>query len=309
MSRGGEEQWVVLARLGKSEAGELDFTLRHAGIPSRVEPAFSDNGQRGLWWEVQVPAMQLERARQVQQEERPPGAQLIPLPDRRPKPKLYWVVGLVVLNLLVWIALEGYGEGSESVATLLRFGASHAPSILGGGQWWRLVTAIFLHIGLKHLLGNMATLAIFGPAALGRWRVGRFYLLYLLTGVAGNLLSLAISPTPAVKAGASGALLGLLGLLAGARIRGIRRPGPPSRFKTWHVVAMIVAFYGFVVGVGPADHLAHLGGLLSGLALGLLVPAAGRQSPARERLWGWACGLTALLAVAGAGLLQWAYGA
>ncbi len=297
--RGGLQELTRVA--GQRAAEELAFTLRSVDIDARTLPAPQPGGVRGELWIVAVPADRLARAREILAEEGP-AADIIPLPRPRRRPGLYWVVGLVVLQLLVFIAMEGQG-GSEQIATLERFGAAQAPLVLGG-QWWRLVCAIFLHIGARHLLGNLFTLALFGPAALGRWGAARFYLIYLTAGLAGNLASLALSPTAAFKAGASGAILGLLGALAGARIRDARQPGAASRFKTWHILAMILAYYGFGVGVGPADHLAHLGGLLAGGLLGLLLPGAGALPPRTERALDLGSGLLVAALAGAAGLLQ-----
>jgi hypothetical protein len=101
---------------------------------------------------------------------------------------------------------------------LLRFGASR-PAHVRTGEWWRFATALFVHIGPRHLLGNMATLLVLGPAlvaALGPWR---FLVVYLASGVAGNALSYAVTPPDVVSAGASGAILGVLGALGGQRLR------------------------------------------------------------------------------------------
>lgn len=303
---------VELARFSSEQEAEgLGFTLESAGIPTRVVSVWEADRGAGWQWCLLVPPSSADRARAILAEEvpaEPPAparvAEVVPLPVATPAPpRLHWVVGLMVVNLLVWIAMEGSG-GSESRATLLRFGASFGPGVLSG-RLWLLVTALFLHIGLKHLLANMASLAVLGPAVLKGFGLGRFYAMYLAAGLAGNLVSFALSPGPTVKAGASGAILGLLGILAGDRIREIRRPrATPSRFKTWHIAAMLVAFYGFVVGTGPADHLAHLGGLGAGIVLGLLVPRRGALHPIRERRLDRALSAGSLLLVLGAALLQ-----
>ena len=307
--------WVELIRYpARRPAEELQFVLRGGGVPSSLVRVGA-NGS-GPYHAVLVPADRLDEARAILEEEglgaaRPAAAAaaeaLTPPPGA---PGLHWVVGLIVINLLVWIAMEGSG-GSERHDLLLRFGASHAPH-LREGQWWRTVSAVFIHIGLRHLLANMITLALLGPPVLRAWRVGRFTFMYLAAGLAGNWLSFALSPTIAVKAGASGAILGLLGVLAGTRIRAIRAPESSpgaSRFKVWHIIAMLVAFYGFVIGVGgTVDHLAHIGGLLAGCLLALVLPPPGR--PRRgERALEWALGGVSLLLVTGAGLAAYLAGA
>jgi membrane associated rhomboid family serine protease len=281
---------VELTRVASAaRADELCLLLQSLGIAAVHETAVWHNGGPQREWRVLVPAADLARAQRVLAEE-PAPSPVEPRPEGRPG--FFWVVGLIVANVCAWLALEGTG-GSESRANLIRFGAAHGPSILAGA-WWRTVTAVYLHIGALHLLGNMVSLAIFGPLALRRFGLGRGYFLYLTSGVAGNWLSLALTPSPGAKAGASGAILGLLGALAGRRLRELRHPTTPSRFKAWHVVAMLIAFYGFVVGTGHADHVAHLGGILGGAALALLLPPPGVLAPAPDRWLGAGLGGLAL---------------
>ena len=299
-----EDLLVELTRLpSRQEADALGFTLHAVGIDAMI--SLADGEEPG--WVLRVPQRQLALARQIQAEETE-GRQVEapPVEAPRPAPGLYWVVGLALVNVLVWWAMEGHGGGSERYDVLLRFGASHAASVLHGAVW-RTVTAIFLHIGLRHLLANTVSLLVFGPPVLRTWGVGRFFFAYLLCGVAGNWLSLALSPTVAVKAGASGAILGLLGVLAGARIRRLRAPaaGRPERLKTWHVLAMLVAFYGFTIGVGPVDHLAHIGGIATGLALAFVLPAPGRLPRQRELTLELALGGGAAVVTIVSALLAW----
>ncbi len=295
---------VLLITLpSRSEADGLRFTLQAVNIDASVSPADGPTNGHGPLWQVLVPTADLPRARHILSEE-PLLPAATPHPtEANPAPPFTWIAALLLINILIWVAMEGQG-GSMDRLVLLTFGASHAPSIFEG-QWWRLITALFIHIGAKHLLANSGALLVLGPFTLGAWGVGRFYGMYLLSGVAGNIFSLAISPTPALKAGASGAILGLLGILAGTRIRHLQTDDR-SRFKTWHVIAMVIAFYGFVVGVGPADHLAHIGGLLAGGLLSFIVPFPGHYSPRAEWILNLGLGGSAAIISALAGLLAYA---
>ncbi len=298
----------------EQEARGFEFTLRNVGLRARAFHVWEGQGQQpGWYWVVLAPDPQARRAQEILREEQEGGSPAPvrpgPAPAASGKPGAHWVIGLVVACLLVWVAMEGSG-GSETRQTLLRFGASHAPSVLAG-EVWRTVTAVFLHIGFKHLLANMVSLVIFGIFVLRGWGVGLFFAVFLGAGLLGNLVSLGLAPSAALKAGASGGILGLLGALAGARIRDLRQPDQlrPSRFKTWHVVAMLVAYYGFVVGVGTSsDHLAHVGGLAAGLAFGLLVPGLGWWAPRLERRVSWIAGTVAVALAVTAGALQLALG-
>ena len=179
-----------------------------------------------------------------------------------------WVLfALAAVCIGVFLAEERAG-GSEVRAVLLRFGASR-PAHVRTGEWWRFFTALFVHIGPRHLLGNMATLLVLGPAlvaALGPWR---FLAVYLLAGVAGNALSDQVTPPDVVSAGASGAILGVLGALGGQRLRF----AASARYRGWQVIAALLAYLAVAVGAEPGvDTMAHLGGLAAGLVLGLLIP-------------------------------------
>jgi|GEM_PF-6354382 membrane associated rhomboid family serine protease len=258
----------LISTRSRIRASELELLLKSQGIDVVVRSIPGDNGSPHF--ALSVPEASLEQARQVIAEVRQEASAA---PRKRPlsrqtSAKIWpWLYGLIVTNIVIWLYVEMNG-GSEVRKNLVRFGASYAPAIKNG-QWWRTFSAMFLHIGARHLLGNMVTLGVFGALSLPIWGPFRFFALYLFSGLAGNWLSFFLAPHPSAKAGASGAILGLLGSMAGARIHGIKMGN--SRFKTWHVIAALIAFYGFMLGDGNVDHLAHLGGLLGGLVLALVL--------------------------------------
>lgn len=200
-----------------------------------------------------------------------------PLDDRWFGPGSWVLFLLTAVCTGVFLAEERAG-GSELRTVLLRFGASR-PAHVRAGEWWRLFTALFVHIGPRHLLGNMAALLVLGPAlvaALGPWR---FLGVYVAAGVAGNALSYWVTPPDVVSAGASGAILGVLGALGGQRLRF----ATSARYKGWQVIAALLAYLAVAVGAEPGvDTMAHLGGLVAGLALGLVIPPP-RESPTASR--------------------------
>src|SRR4051794_4634994 len=119
---------------------------------------------------------------------------------------------LIAVNVAVGIAalvIAGFG-GSENIAMLTFLGAK-VNALIHAGQYWRLVTAGFLHIGLWHLLSNMLGLLFIGTvveAFYGRWR---YLMLYTLTGAAGMAVSYLMQPN--LSAGASASVFGLVGAL------------------------------------------------------------------------------------------------
>jgi rhomboid protease GluP len=193
---------------------------------------------------------------------------------------------------------SGVSPLSPSIEDLLRWGADYGPGTTNG-QWYRLFTATFVHIGALHLALNMWVL----------WDVGRlterlagnagFAVLYVLSGLAGSLVSLAWHPL-LVSAGASGAIFGVCGALLGFLVR--RHDSIPMEALT-KLRNSGVAFlaYNLLYGlVAPnIDLAAHLGGLGAGFLCGLALsqqvgPEAGARRPARN---GWVAGVGCLSVV------------
>lgn len=203
-------------------------------------------------------------------------------------PATYVLVGI---NCLVYLAmaLQGVSPRSPTVADLLRWGANSGPYVLLDGQWWRLVTAAFVHAGALHIATNMWclwNLGLLGEPLLG---VFGMFAVYLLTGAAGNLLSVAThpgvpnGPPGIVGVGASGAVFGLAGVLI-VLLKSPLLPVPPRELRQLRRSVIYFAVFNFVFGAGSLlfsgfiriDNMAHLGGFLCGLALGVpLVPRIG----------------------------------
>ncbi len=175
-----------------------------------------------------------------------------------------WTYTIAGLNALIWLLMTLMG-GSENIQILVLFGAKYNPLIVAG-EYWRLLTAAFLHVGILHLAFNTYALLTFGLEVERRFGAKRFMLLYLLAGIMGNALSFVGLRAP--SAGASGAIFGLVG--ATLAYFGIYRQefGEGGRKQLRNL--LVVAGYNLVFGfVAPGiDNLAHLGGLMAGVALG-----------------------------------------
>jgi membrane associated rhomboid family serine protease len=194
------------------------------------------------------------------------------------------------------IIAEGGGLAGFSIPTLLRFNA-HWPPLVWHGEWWRLGTAIFLHIGVWHIGFNVLGLAQVGPAIEHLYGRARMLFFFMATGVLANLGSEALG-LHAVQAGASGALMGLIGVAAGWGQRDGTQAGRDvrNRMLRW---ALIVMVFGLFV---HADNAAHGAGFVSGALIGYLVPARSARDRALRPLWVGA-GLLGALAAIGAVLL------
>ena len=181
------------------------------------------------------------------------------LPVHRPV-ITYVLMGLTTLVFLGQLASEQLLGGD----LLIALGAKHNASI-AAGEYWRLVTPMFLHGSLLHFFFNMYALFNLGREVetfLGPWR---FLLLYFYAGVAGTVFSLLFTPNPSV--GASGGIFGLIGAQAVFLFRHRELFGDRARRGLRQIV--FLAIINLAIGLqGNIDNWAHLGGLLGGLAGG-----------------------------------------
>jgi len=170
-------------------------------------------------------------------------------------------ITLMVLNMLVYVYTAALsGNPIEISYTVLKQYGQFNQYVLEGG-YWQLLTAMFVHVDIIHILGNMLFLLIFGLRAEELFKPLEYILIYFSSGLAGNLLTLLFGPSM-VSAGASGAIFGLFG----ACIVYLRRA-----FGQSIIGALIYAFFLLMISSGQGvNNLAHLGGLLVGLFLGYI---------------------------------------
>lgn len=177
-------------------------------------------------------------------------------------------VGVFVLMCLA----GGFAVTSVDPLVLLGFGAKQNNLIAEQHEYWRLITSIFIHIGIIHLLLNNYALWIIGQEIERIYGSARFVLLYLATGIIGSVGSYVFNPQ-ATSAGASGAIFGLFGIMAAFAFR-YRKEIPEflSREIRRRIIPVIFINLVFGFSVRIVDNSAHIGGLLSGIALALIVP-------------------------------------
>lgn len=204
--------------------------------------------------------------------------------------------GLLVLNLTVFAIMLMYGSGlwHASNGVQLAWGANFGPATQDG-QWWRLFTAMFVHFGIVHLALNMWALWDVGRLVERLYGRLRFTVIYLGSGVVGNLLSLVVQGNQAVSGGASGAIFSLYGALLVFLWRE-RRQVDRGEFRWLFGAASVFTL--LILGMGlivpGIDNAAHAGGLVAGALLGILLARPWTsQSPCPQRLrWGAAFGLS-----------------
>ncbi|PTM59696.1 rhomboid family intramembrane serine protease [Desmospora activa] len=183
------------------------------------------------------------------------------LPFRRFRSYFPVVTGILFLQTLLFLLMTLSG-GSTNTAVLLRFGALEE-TLLTQGEWWRLITPIFLHIGLMHFLFNSFALYLLGPQL--EWLFGRLYFmaLYLLTGIMGNLATVYVGDSY-ISAGASGSIYGLFGVYL---YLFLFRRGSMDPDTGKGLLALVGINILFSLIVPNINLVAHLGGLFAGMML------------------------------------------
>jgi rhomboid protease GluP len=212
-----------------------------------------------------------------------------------------WVsYALVLLNIAVWLLTLASGAALlQAPAEKMLTWGGNAASEVQRGQWWRLLTAVFLHSGLMHLTMNMAGLLCTGPTVERVYGSRRFLMLYLGAGLTGSALSLHFSAQHGTAVGASGAVFGVAGALLVAALRHRRFLPTMLSFYTLAGIGLLLLdgmLRGF--GSGRVDNAAHVGGLLAGCLLALILPEriSGRGDVRQARRRTLAAGAAILLA-------------
>lgn len=188
---------------------------------------------------------------------------------------------IMLICLVAFLAMYIFGNGSEDIQTLLRFGAN-LDVLTKGGQYYRLLTCMFLHIGFIHIILNMYSLYIIGPQVESFFGKVKYLFIYIFSGICGSILSLAFSHN-VVSAGASGAIFGLLGsiLYFGYYYRAYLGNVVKSQILPIILINLVIGF--MMTGI---DNAAHIGGLLGGIVASMAVGIPDK-STRFERTNGW----------------------
>ncbi|MEO5776662.1 MAG: rhomboid family intramembrane serine protease [Flavobacterium sp.] len=177
---------------------------------------------------------------------------------------------LLYANLLVFLAMvfSGMGLVSFNGSELIEWGSLYKPYLEIQGEWWRLVTYMFLHGGLMHILNNMVSLyfvSFFLEHILGKWR---FVMVYLVSGICAGIASYYWHEHTNTV-GASGAIFGLYGFMLALILMKVTSPGIN---KFFFIIASISIGYTLLMGIfGNVDNVAHIGGLVTGFLMGLVL--------------------------------------
>ena len=216
-----------------------------------------------------VPAFLRNRARAARSSYRPSGS------DRRFGITVSPVVlALVIVNVAVFV-LELLAGGSTNPVTLHRLGELDTSSVIFRHQYWRLLTALFLHYGPIHIFFNLFALLLLGPALERQIGAVLFALCYLLSGIGSSIVVVLLTRLrlhePVQLVGASGCIMGVVGTWTGFLLR--HRHAPLARKRLRDIIVIVLLQIAFDFVTREVSSSAHFGGLLTGFLLGLLVPA------------------------------------
>jgi len=179
-------------------------------------------------------------------------------------------ITIIIINAFIYLGIELSGAMNDTMF-FLEHGAMYGPYILEDGEYYRLITSMFLHFDFYHIMNNMFMLAAFGYYLEPAYGRVKYLFTYLFSGLCGNLLSLFLHTMHGemvVSAGASGAVFGVLGIMAALVLKNWKQF---RQFLGQRVILMIALclYYGFT-GL-DIDNYAHLGGLVGGFLMAALL--------------------------------------
>ncbi|RLA69289.1 MAG: rhomboid family intramembrane serine protease [Epsilonproteobacteria bacterium] len=179
---------------------------------------------------------------------------------------------IIILNSIfyLWSSFLSQSFIDMDMETLVNMGALYGPYVVQEGEWWRLFTAMFLHGGMTHLLMNMFSLYIIGRGAEMYFEKNAYMSIYLFSGLIGGLVSSFVHPG-SVGVGASGAIFGVFGALAGFFLA--HRDKIATHARAFMKDFSIIIGINLVIGLSipSVDVSAHLGGLAVGFVGGYVL--------------------------------------
>jgi len=179
---------------------------------------------------------------------------------------------LIAINIVVYLFSAFFSQDfiNMNSEVLVKMGALFGPITVLGGEWWRLLTAMFLHGSMTHLLMNMFSLYLIGRGVEEYFNTTSYVLLYLFSGLLGGLASLYMHPA-SVGVGASGAIFGIFGAMGGFFIahRNKIEAHTKAFMKEFAIIIGINLVLGF--SIPSVDVSAHVGGLIIGFIGGYVI--------------------------------------
>ncbi|MCF6164900.1 rhomboid family intramembrane serine protease [Furfurilactobacillus rossiae] len=215
-------------------------------------------------------------------------------------------VGLIIINVLVFLwmlfefGIQGISLASPfSVQSLDQSGALSGTAVQAG-EWWRLITPMFIHVTFEHIALNMITLYFLGryvEMTFGHWRT---LVIYLVSGFTGNVWSMFFHPE-GLSAGASTAIFGLFGAFIALDVIEQNNPAIHAIARQFSILVVVnLVFDIFAVGI---DIWGHIGGLIGGIAVAFLLSVPKRYNNPAVSRWLRLVGLIGVV-VANFGLIR-----
>ncbi|MCI1359010.1 MAG: rhomboid family intramembrane serine protease, partial [Lactobacillus sp.] len=189
------------------------------------------------------------------------------------------ITNLLLASLVIVFAVEVFSGGSQNTNTLLKLGAMYNPLLVVKGQWWRLLTSQFLHIGILHLATNAVMIYYMGNYLERILGSSRFLVVYLIGGIGGNLASLAFGGDSAVSAGASTALFGLFGAMGALGL--LNQDQPALKQLGQQSIALAVVNLLIDIFMPGIDIWGHAGGLVTGFLFTIILGSGNWRSASK----------------------------
>jgi rhomboid protease GluP len=215
-----------------------------------------------------------------------------------PGSNLYVTYAIIAINVLVFIlmALDGAGIMDTNGLVHIKWGSNYTPLTLSG-DWWRLITNIFIHFGIIHLLMNMYCLYMAGVYLEPMLGKIKYTVAYLCTGIAASIVSLWWHSEGVNSAGASGAIFGMYGLFLALLTTNLI---PKQMRQPLLQSTVIFVVYNLAYGMkGGVDNSAHAGGLISGFIIGYIYVLGIKKEREGQKLQ-WIIPLVIVLTAGGA---------
>jgi rhomboid protease GluP len=211
---------------------------------------------------------------------------------------LYVTYAIIAINVLIFIlmAINGAGIFEPDGLVHIKWGSNYSPLTLSG-DWWRLITNVFIHFGIIHLAMNMYCLYMVGIYLEPMLGKAKYTTAYLCTGILASIVSLWWHKDPVISAGASGAIFGMYGLFLALLTtnlipKAVRQPQLQS-------IGIFVAYNLFRGMKGGVDNSAHVGGLISGFIIGYIFVISIKKEKQNEKA-AWVLPLVLLITVGAA---------
>jgi rhomboid protease GluP len=272
------EFWIATTELAAGKISESRMRLERLQATTKDQLLRSEIAQRLAGADVITDAPLLPPTlgllHRIEQTDRPaPGA----FGSETSRPTLVVLI-FIVLNIAMFIAEVALG-GSTNPFTLHRLGALEPSAVRYGHEYWRMLTALFLHFGPLHLIFNLYALFVIGPGLERIIGSVRFALYYLLAGLGSSagvlLLHLYVLSRPEPLVGASGCVMGIVGVWAGYLLRHRHEPFAGRRLR--NIVVIVAIQSAFDLSTPQISMVAHLSGLITGVLLGLLVSPRAKE--------------------------------